>query len=151
MARKNKQFSGIDQALNDGLVLRAFRSGSGLRFVRIEVPNKPESKENLKACGAHPNLREALMFASIDYKAGGNTYESHYLTGTTKTEDNLDEWIFRGHNMKAQKANGQVKLEALDWSDKRVIVSTEAPDFRTAYSTLCDKISNEHFKEAYKF
>ena len=44
-----EQFSGIDKALQDGLVLRAFRSRGGLRVVRIEVPNTPESERNLKA------------------------------------------------------------------------------------------------------
>ena len=145
-----KQFVGIDRALKDGLVVRAFRSGGGLRVVRIEEANKPESKKSLKACGSHPHLREALMFASADYLAGGGTSETHYLTGTTRAEDGLDKWVLCGHEIRAQRTNGVVKLEALGKAvgyPEKTIVATEFKTFAKAYDSLCAMISEEHLRQ----
>ena len=150
---KKQTLEGIDQALQDGKILRAFRSGGGLRVVRIE-----DSRDGpLKGYGEHPNLMPALLHASVDYLAGGRPYdkvygesESHYLTGTTQSEDRLDLWVLQGHKLWAERTNGKVKVEARTFEYKPV-VSAVGNDFKTAYASLCELVTDEVFEKANRF
>lgn len=147
---KKQTLNGIEQALQDGKILRAFRSGGGLRVVRIE-----DSRDGpLRGYGEHPNLMPALFHASVDYLAGGRQYsevygksEPHYLTGTTQSEDRLDLWVLQGHTLWAEKTDGKVKVEARDYNYKPVI-SAVGNDFKTAYASLCELATNEAFGKA---
>jgi len=143
---KNQTLEGIDKALQDGLVVRAFRSGGGLRVVRIEdFHNGP-----LKGYGDHPNLMPALRRASKDYLEGGKPYECVYLTGTTKAEDNMDWWVLGGHTLWAEKSDGKIKVEARDYNYKP-IVSVIGDNFQSAYGSLCERVTKDTFERARGF
>ncbi len=150
VAEKPKLFAGIDKALSDGLALRAFTSGGGLRVVRIEVPDK-ERRGQLRAYGEHPHIREALMLASADYLAGGGTYETHYLTGSQNIADTLDGWLLGGHRFSARKESGNTRVEANSYDYTRAVVAVEAPTFSEAYSGLGKLIEPHHFDIANGF
>ncbi|HLC81324.1 MAG TPA: hypothetical protein VJH68_01585 [Candidatus Nanoarchaeia archaeon] len=148
-----QSLNGIDQALQDRKILRAFRSGGGLRVVRIE-----DSRDGpLRGYGEDPNLMPALHDASDDYLAGGREYSEvydklkpHYLTGTTQAEDRLDLWVLQGHKLWAERKDGKVKVEARTFEDKRV-VSALGDDFKTAYASLSELVTNEAFEKANGF
>lgn len=143
-------FKGINKALKkDGLILYGSRSGGGLRMISIEEPPKRKDRSGkLRAFGAHPNLREALMFASVDYLAGGGTAENHYLTGSSHPEDELDRWLLCGHDIFAKANGNKIRLEARACDD-RSILSVEKPRFAEVYNTLCGMVTEEHFEKAY--
>lgn len=92
----------IEKALKKGGRLHTFRSGGGLRVVRIE------RRGELVAYGEHPNLEDALSHAAEDYLAGGRDYDSvyggskpHYLTGSSTASSSLDRWVLQGNNFDA--------------------------------------------------
>lgn len=58
----------LEQALRAGGQLHAFRSGGGLRVVRVE------RDAGLVAYGEHPHMGDALRLAGEDYAAGQQCY-----------------------------------------------------------------------------
>jgi hypothetical protein len=105
----------IDEALEQGLSLRGFRSGGGLRVVRLEEHN------SLKGYGEHPNLEEALRHLNEDYAAGGREYSDvygpihpHYLTGSSTPTSELDAHILGGNKFKAFKDEAGVHIQITD-------------------------------------
>ncbi|MEK6925367.1 MAG: hypothetical protein AABW71_03980 [Nanoarchaeota archaeon] len=147
-----QQFTGIDQALNAGLELRAFTSGGGLRVVRIEVPHK-ERQGQLRGYGEHPHLMEALIFAATNYMAGGVDGQDgpEYLTGEQTAGDSLDDWLLGGHRVFAKKESGNVSVEARTYDYKKTIIAVETPTFRESYSGICKIIEPHHFDIANGF
>jgi hypothetical protein len=96
------KLTGIDQALKDGCRLHAFRSGGGLRVVRLEKDGK------LKGYGEHPQVEDALSHTNEDFLAGGRPYDQvygvskpHYLTGSSHATSDLDHWLMQGHTFDA--------------------------------------------------
>ena len=143
-----KQLSGIDKALNEGLELRAFRSGGGLRVIRIEDKN-----ENLKGYGEHPHLMQAMLYAAKDYIQGGKPYKEvynnvvrlHYLTGSRSADDALDAFVLNGHKIYAKKGEKGIELSLVNGSEynkEKPIKMKNAKNFREAYITL-DKVLSE--------
>lgn len=92
------KFKHIENALKEGYKLHAFRSGGGLRVLRLECDNKP------LLYGESADLKNALRILNDDAKAGGRKYsnvygkiEDHYLTGSYASDaDELDSWICSG-------------------------------------------------------
>jgi hypothetical protein len=104
--------SGIDQALRAGCRLHTFRSGGGLRVVRLE------NKGKLKGYGEHPDIREALVHTCEDYIAGGRPYKEvygkiypNYLTGSSSPSCELDIWVLHGHTFDAWMEGNDVVVE----------------------------------------
>lgn len=96
------ELHGIEQALKGGCRLHAFRSGGGLRVVRIEEAG------TLKGYGEHPHVSEALIHANDDAVAGGREYSQVYggakplyLTGSSVPESGLDDWLMHGNTFDA--------------------------------------------------
>lgn len=96
------ELAGINQALKDGCRVHAFRSGSGLRVIRIE------HNEELKGYGEQPQVEGALSDADEDFLAGGRPYEEvygalkpHYLTGGSTSTSPLDSWLLQGRTFDA--------------------------------------------------
>jgi hypothetical protein len=88
---------GLADAICAGARLHAFRSGGGLRVVRIERDGQ------LVAYGEHPYLEQALAYAEEDLAAGGCRYQEvygktrpHYLTGSSTPSSSLDRFVCRG-------------------------------------------------------
>jgi hypothetical protein len=107
-------YENIDEALKDGCRLHAFRSGGGLRVIRLEKGGK------LKGYGEHPDVLEALNHAQDDYKAGGRPYHEvyggthpHYLTGSSEASGPLDRWLLGGHTFDASIQDGRVQVELI--------------------------------------
>jgi hypothetical protein len=91
----------LEKALRAGNTMHAFRSGGGLRVIRIEKGQRGA----LKGYGEHPGVDEALQHAAEDYEAGHRDYSKvysskglypHYLTGSSSSETELDAWIRQG-------------------------------------------------------
>ncbi len=93
----------LEEALRDGCRLHGFRSGGGLRVIRVE-----DQKGALRGYGEHPHVEEALAHANEDLIAGGRPYkevygksETHYLTGSCDASSDLDRWLLRGKDIDA--------------------------------------------------
>lgn len=121
--QEHQPLMGIEKALEDGCKIHGFRSGGGLRVVRIEQAGI------LKGYGEHPSADHALHHANEDFLAGGREYNDvydkqhlHYLTGSTEMTSPLDGWLRRGNTFDASKISGQVVLELFGYAH------TEAPN-----------------------
>src|SRR6266403_91893 len=99
------KISAIEQALKEGCRVRTFRSGGGLRVVRIEDQNN-----ELKGYGEHPAIEDALSHSNQDILDGHLAYKeqygengkyAHYVTGRSESSTELDAWINQGHNFNA--------------------------------------------------
>lgn len=118
---------GLETKLRDGCLLHAFRSGGGLRVVRLEevVGERRDKDGNLRrgdeaiAYGEHPDIREALAHAEEDFQAGHRIHDQvygpihpHYLTGSTISSCGLDRWVLSGHGLDAycQTVQGKVQF-----------------------------------------
>lgn len=93
----------------EGTFMHAFRSGGGLRVLRLEC-----KKKGLLAYGEHPTADIALVYLEEDHKAGGRKYEKvygpiypHYLTGTSDPSNELDRWLLRGRGFDIKYEDGQ--------------------------------------------
>lgn len=92
-------YENLDRALQDGCVVRAFRSGGGVRVVRVE------RDENLVGYGEHPHIEEALELADrsyLDPKFDGD----YYLTGSPEPSSKLDAHLLRGRKFRAVYQRG---------------------------------------------
>jgi len=93
---------GIQKALEQRCNLHGFRSGGGLRVIRIEKEGK------LRGYGEHYSADGALAHADEDFLAGGRRYshvygnlKPHYLTGSSCITGPLDGWLREGHTVDA--------------------------------------------------
>ena len=93
-------YSELQKALRDGAKIHIFRSGGGLRVVRLVKGKKCISY------GEYPNLSGALAHAESDFGlsyneqyGGENAKHEHYLTGAyPRTYDPIDMYIQGGHS-----------------------------------------------------
>lgn len=107
---------GIKKALSSGCKIHAFRSGGGLRVVRVEKNDK------LLGYGEHPDILEAVKHADEDYLAGGRDYHkvygkiyAHYMTGTTEASCDLDRIILKGSSFDCEQVGGKVFFTINGW------------------------------------
>lgn len=104
----------IEAALQqNGAVLRAFRSGTGLRVARVDsaqVAEAPATADSRKewGYGEHPHAHEALRILADDLRAGCRPYdtvygrtEPYYVTGASTPHDDLDAWLLNGRKLNA--------------------------------------------------
>lgn len=104
----------IDKALREGCKLHAFRSGGGLRVIRIE---KGKRGGKLVGYGEHPYVDEALRLADRTMRPilGRMPKKSVYLTGSSSSSGPLDEWILQGHTFDAwAEADGTIVAKLLN-------------------------------------
>ena len=110
------KYSQINKALKDGCRIHAFRSGGGLRVVRIE-----DSKGKLQGYGEHPYVSIALKHVDENYRtklsyskqySSRTSKYSHYLTGAYPTgTDMLDSWVYQGHTFDAYLKDKKIVVE----------------------------------------
>ena len=105
-------YPALDAAIAAGATVRAFRSGGGLRVIRVE---RGAQGTKLVGYGEAPHLKDALRHADEDTSVGGRPYGEvygkavpHYLTGAWPEGDPLDEWVFQGHGLRAVRNRGMV-------------------------------------------
>lgn len=103
---------GIEKALREGCRLHAFRSGGGLRVIRLEKDGV------LKGYGEHPIVHDAIVHACEDFLAGGRPYKEvyggthpHYLTGVSTASDSLDGWLLKGNTFDAWREGDEVVFQ----------------------------------------
>ena len=104
-----EQQSILKDMLRSGCRIRGFRSGGGLRVIRIEDADGKD-----KGYGEHPDVLVAIEHALEAFASGGRTYKeqymnddslyTHYLTGTSTVSCPLDGWLLRGHSFSAKLA-----------------------------------------------
>jgi hypothetical protein len=109
----------LDDALRTGGRMSAFRTGGGLRVVRVEQPETaPKPAKSTRdpepiAYGEHPHIDEALRIAADDFRAGGRRYkdvygpiEGHYWTGDSCPNSDIDAYILCGDSLAAHYLDG---------------------------------------------
>lgn len=144
-------FSIIDRALRSGARLHAFRSGGGLRVVRLEKSGE------LVGYGEHPQVEDALSHTAEDFEAGGRPYEEvyggakpHYLTGSLTPSSPLDTWLLKGSTFDAFVEGDDVVVEMHGYEH------TTAPDdvkekAKTGPVQWRDKRGNGYHLEPFQF
>ncbi len=93
---------GTNKALKEGCKVYSFRSGGGLRVIRIEKGKK------LMGYGDYWNVEIALSRASKEYLTGKDQNEPRYLTGSSTASSPLDSWILRGRDLEAWRENDKI-------------------------------------------
>ena len=113
--------SGVERALQEGCTIHGFRSGGGLRVVRIEAFG------NLLGYGEHPSVDLALVHANEDFLAGSRPYDevygklyTHYLTGSHEVTSPLDGWLLQGHTFDAHKNEMGITVDLKGYSETRI-------------------------------
>src|SRR3989344_1605994 len=111
----------IEKALKQGCRVHGFRSGGGLRVVRVEQKGK------LRGYGEHPNVEDALFHANEDLSLGGRVYNKvygvlkpHYLTGSSQATSPLDAWLLRGNTFDAFAEGSAVVVELRGYAQTEV-------------------------------
>lgn len=119
MTNTTNHMATIDTALRDGGKLHAFRSGGGLRVLRIE------REKSLIGYGEHPHTSDAFRILAEDILGGGRAYgdvygpiETHYLTGSSEPGDPVDAWVLRGNTFDVH-AEGGVLVASLAGYEER--------------------------------
>lgn len=103
---------GIETAFREGCRLHAFLSGGGLRVVSL----KDSMRE--RGYGEHPHIEDALVHLNEDFLAGGRRYSDvyggkypHYLTGSSTSSTELDNWVRQGRTFDAWREGDEVVVE----------------------------------------
>lgn len=114
----------LEKGLREGLKLHAFRSGGGLRVVRIE--SKDADEQSLKGYGEHYAVEVALDHTAEDYESRHRPYEEvygedklypHYLTGSSAPNSPLDLWLLKGSTFDAYVDKDQIVFELHGYED----------------------------------
>lgn len=107
----------LERYLRRGHVLRAFRSGGGLRVVRVE-----KARDSLEGYGEHPSIDHALSHAADDLLAGGRPYSEvyggehpHYPTGSSSP---LDRHVLSGGKVRAWYRGGWFFVDLLGFASQ---------------------------------
>lgn len=123
------ELRGLEESLEEGCELHGFRSGGGLRVIRLEKDG------NLRGYGEHPNVEDALSHANDNFLAGGIKYsevygktEPHYLTGSEQATSPLDNWLLQGKTIDAYTQGGEIVVE-LGRLGESVVKTGKAGDF----------------------
>lgn len=113
---------GIRTALDQGVTIHGFRSGGGLRVIRLEKDGE------LKGYGEHINVDEAMVVADEDFLEGHRDYKDvygkirpHYLTGSGDSSSQLDAWLLQGHTFDAYRTeSGMIAVELKGWKHNEI-------------------------------
>lgn len=98
----------IEAALREGARLHAFRSGGGLRVVRVE------NKQRLVGYGEDGHIYESLRLAEKATNALCGARTSRLLTGSASSTDELDAWILQGHTFDAWADMDDIVVELVN-------------------------------------
>lgn len=119
---KEVDLTGIEKAvIQDDCVARTFRSGGGLRVMRIE---KKDQESTLVGYGEHITFIPMLDKASKDYNMGGSRYESEYYTGSSNADSMLDVWTLQGGRVFVEKEQDGLKVSLRYFTGRVVFEAT---------------------------
>jgi hypothetical protein len=106
----------IGGTLRAGGRLHGFRSGGGLRVLRVERDGE------LIGYSEHPNVTDAMRILAEDLRAGGRDYaavygpiETPYLTGSSTPDGDLDAWLLRGCTFDACGEGAEIVAALQGW------------------------------------
>ena len=112
---KSASFPALDRALSEGAILHGFRSGGGLRVLRIE------RGDVLLGYGEHADVGGSLSLIEEDTAAGHRPYDQvygvlhpHYLTGSSEAASVLDAVLLAGGKVDAwAEPSGSIMVRAI--------------------------------------
>ena len=111
----------LEKGLREGARLHAFRSGGGLRVVRLDMPG-----DIPKGYGEHYAVEVAIDHTAEDYLAGVRLYNEvygedalypHYLTGSSAPNSPLDLWLLKGSTFDAYVDKDEFVFELKGYED----------------------------------
>lgn len=124
----------IEAALKAGSKLHAFRSGGGLRVVRID-PIDIAANETPTGYGEAPHWNRALSLLAIDLTDGPREYKDtygrrtpHYWTGSSSSNSHLDTELLKGNKLDAwwDPSKGVFVGEVHGYADHRDLAESKA-------------------------
>ncbi|MFB6209325.1 MAG: hypothetical protein ABEJ56_04290 [Candidatus Nanohaloarchaea archaeon] len=124
------RFPDVDEALQEGMDLRVFRSGGGLRVARLE-----DEEDELRGYGEHFHVSPALNLAGNNYQ-GDQEITGNVLTGSQEAENTLDSFILGGGKIHAWLDGEGVNVEATDYDGETVYIRAVEDTFTDAYQSL---------------
>ncbi len=116
--QKQRIYYTVERFLKEGLLLHAFRSGGGLRVLRVD--EKVSQKDKALAYGESFDVWNAFRILADDMDAGGRPYsevygngklEVHYLTGCSSSSDPLDHWLLHGNTFDIYRDGQELTIE----------------------------------------
>ena len=128
-------YPNIQASLKAGNAMYIFRSGGGLRVVRVEQGKK---RGELLGYGEYCNVGPALEIADLDLvKKKHKKYTTEYLTGSMSCTSKLDEWICCGHETNFKFENNRfyffaelsVDVRSPEWINEKVLKDGKAIDW----------------------
>lgn len=126
----NRDFSGLDKALRDGLTLTAFSPGSGIRVVDLK-----DSHQERKGYGQHAVLSGALEMASHNYLTGEEPLTTFEVNRGFTEPGCLDKKLAQGSKIIGTMEAGLVKLQTFI-GFKIPFIYVIQPSFIEAYTVL---------------
>lgn len=115
---KRDTFPNLDKAVKERFIVRGFRSGGGLRVVRVEEKRGAFFVEGVKAYGEHPEVLTALSYADESLKTEVMDYEKfygkvvpNYLTGQSNAVSKLDKILLQGNSFKCYQRYSKTFFE----------------------------------------
>lgn len=129
-------YPAIQEQLRQGNHMHIFRSGGGLRVVRIE---KEKYGGKLLGYGEYCNVEEALDIADCKLAGEKSKYTIQYLTGSCTNSSKLDQWVRCGYDTNFRFENG-----------KFVFMSHMNLDIRTP-KKIVDRVINTGNSEEWEF
>lgn len=143
-----------DKALRAGNMIHAFRSGGGLRVVRIEEGHK---RGKLLGYGEHFNIETAFAYAEMDlvkhipYDKFYGKIVPHYLTGSSDPSSVLDHWILKGYAFDIKFVEGNFVFEAEFKREVRLSKELQDEVVRTGKSINWKFKDREYLSERISF
>jgi hypothetical protein len=139
------EYVSLSAALKKGQTIHGFRSGGGLRVVRLSKGDK------LKAYGEHPYVYNALDHAEEDCMMGGRSYNKvygkiydHYLTGA-QPQGGFDSWVYCGRAFDFMYENGKFVFSS-KFSRQRKVPKEIDERVRTTGKTELWESDGYHFE-----
>lgn len=117
---KISEYPSLENKLKKNHSIHGFRSGGGLRVVRLEKCENDSKRGSLEAYGEHPYVYNALQHLEEDCAAGGREYNKvygpihdHYLTGAyAESGCNFDAWACAGNGFDIFYRDGEFVFES---------------------------------------
>ncbi len=133
MSLKTEDVSGINKALNSGLILLAnLDSTSGFRnTILIDPREEPESDAHIYGFGKDATFEAAARDASESFFNGGSEVGSICIGCAVEhgCQSHADRFLTAGGSVRAYQLNGENRLTLRDFHERYLIRIPSGPDF----------------------